>query len=91
MPQAKALRAKSKKIEPAKPAPEHDDEEQEEAVADAPKIKKVIEVDDHEPAIVGDEKLDDDAPVPGDDENLSSDDASLDDEELNPFGDKWEE
>lgn len=86
MPTAK----KTKKIAPV--VEEH--EEAEEHHDDAPsKAKKPIEIDEHEPILGGtDEKLEEDPlAAPTEDDELSGDELSLDGEELNPFGDRWEE
>lgn len=68
--------------------------EQEEQVEAFPKTKKALEVDEPE-TILGleekEEKLDEDGMPIVDDEESGSDDSGIDDEELNPFGDKWEE
>jgi len=65
---------------------------EEEEVIDlrAQAIKKPVEFDLADPTAVDeDAKSDPLAPTDESDE-LASDDAALDDEELNPFGDKWE-
>lgn len=59
---------------------------------EGPKAKKSVDLESAlEPAVIIDEKTDDDLPLMSDDEDSSSDELSLDDDELNPFGDKWEQ
>ncbi len=90
MANVKALRPKKQTIK-AKPADAV--EENDDAVGlQAGKIKKVIEVELGDEIVAPLEKLDDDAPVVSEDgEELSTDELGLDEEEINPFGDKWEE
>ena len=55
---------------------------------------KVIEIDEPEPIIgVVEEKIEDDEVLAAteDDDTIGGDDAGLDDEEIDPFGDKWEQ
>lgn len=58
-----------------------------------PKEKKTVDLESAlEPAVIVDEKVDDEISVIGDDpEESGTDELSLDDDELNPFGDKWEQ
>jgi len=57
----------------------------------ASKLRKPLEIDEPELASA-DEKPEDDAPaVEGEEADALAEEASLDDEELNPFGDKWEQ
>lgn len=58
-----------------------------------PKTKKVIDIEAAlEPAAIVDEKIEDEIPPIAEDlEDASSEEISLDDDELNPFGDKWEQ
>lgn len=66
--------------------------EQEGEIEAFPKIKKVLEVEEPETVLGIDEKVDEDGSPLGDSEDeLASEDATIDDEEVNPFGDKWEE
>lgn len=55
--------------------------------------KKTIELDLPEDTVpVTEEKIiDDESPAAEDAEDAAADEISLDDEELNPFGDKWEQ
>ena len=56
------------------------------------KTKKPLEFDLPEEAAPLDDKIDDDAPAVNEEtDELSSDESTLDDDELNPFGDKWEQ
>lgn len=56
------------------------------------KIGKMHEtIEEHEEVFGADLKLDEEIkPVGEDDEEEASEESTLDDEELNPFGDKWE-
>ncbi len=58
-----------------------------------PKAKKSVDIESAlEPAAIIDEKSDDEIPaVTEDGEDALGDELSLDDDELNPFGDKWEQ
>lgn len=87
MPTAKKI----KKVAPV--TGEHEEEEVEGGHDDAPsKNKKPIEIDDHEPIIGGEEKVEEDPLIaPSEDDELVGEELSLDGEELNPFGDRWEE
>lgn len=53
--------------------------------------KKPAEIDAVDILPEVDEKIEDDAPVLGIEDEDSEDVPSLDSEDLNPFGDKWEE
>lgn len=77
-----------KKTSKVRSKKEGDLEEQEEL----PKSKKPIDLEAIlEPSSVVDEKIDDVlAPLSEDSEEISDED-SLDEEEINPFGDKWEQ
>lgn len=57
------------------------------------KPKKVPELDivEEPVAILVEEKTDDDAATTEDAEESAENELSLDEEELNPFGDKWEQ
>lgn len=58
------------------------------------KGKKVapVVIDDHPEVEIPEEKVEDEVVVkPEDVEDLLADELTLDDDELNPFGDKWEE
>lgn len=66
----------------------------EEEFKDSPILgdKKVIDIESAlEPVSIIDEKEADDLPIVTDDTEDSGDEVSLDDEEINPFGDKWEQ
>lgn len=85
MPTAK----KTKKVAPV--VEEHDETEEHHDVIPS-KTKKPIEIDEPEPIIGGEEKLEEDPlAVPTEDDELGGEELSLDGEELNPFGDRWEE
>lgn len=59
---------------------------------DIAKNKKILEVDEIEPAIVIEEKIEEDPLIAIiEDEEGSAEEITLDNEELNPFGDRWEE
>jgi len=67
--------------------------QQEEQLIEAfPKAKKAIILEEPEliPGVT-EEKLDEDGMPIEEGEDTDSDEAGIDDEELNPFGDKWEE
>jgi hypothetical protein len=55
--------------------------------------KKAIDIEAAlEPAAIVDEKVEDDLPIaPTEDGEEAAEELSLDDDELNPFGDKWEQ
>jgi hypothetical protein len=98
MPQKKKSASKSsskskikEKQSVANPEIESETTEEEEIVG--PKAKKSVDIESAlEPATIIDEKSDDDLPVVTEDgEDSLGDELSLDDEELNPFGDKWEQ
>jgi hypothetical protein len=56
------------------------------------KKKKPLEIDELEPVSVVEEKIEEDPLIGATEEDeLASDEATLDTEELNPFGDRWEE
>lgn len=65
---------------------------QPETEVDVKKVGKMHEtVEDHGEDFVADVKSDDEIVAPGDEEeDPLAEDATLDEEELNPFGDKWE-
>ncbi|MEN9912673.1 MAG: hypothetical protein RLY66_81 [Candidatus Parcubacteria bacterium] len=87
MPTAK----KTKKVDPI--VEEHDEAEEHREDAPAAKAKKPIEIEEHEPILGGtDEKVEEDPlAAPAEDDELAGEELSLDGEELNPFGDRWEE
>ena len=71
-------------------------EESEEIDDDMPvkgKTKKTAHVDSHDllPDTIEEEKMDDDASSVLETDEEDSDLPNLDDDDLNPFGDKWEE
>ncbi len=84
---------KSKTKESASPEQETEVETSEDAEeVVGPKAKKGVDLESAlEPASIIDEKVDEDLPISLDDEESASEEISLDDEELNPFGDKWEQ
>ena len=91
MPRTKTVSAK-KKNKPAKPVNEIDTEADETEAAPIENIKKIKEVDITEDVIgVVEEKAEVD-PLMGDEESEDSigEDSGLDEEEIDPFGDKWE-
>ncbi|MFA6601416.1 MAG: hypothetical protein WCT02_00940 [Candidatus Paceibacterota bacterium] len=57
----------------------------------ATKAKKAPEIDLIEEVLVTEEKVDPEAPVVEDGEDAEGEEVTLDDEDLNPFGDKWEQ
>ncbi len=88
MPTAtKNARSKTKKVvtstDAEETAPEGD--------AIPSKIKKPIEIDEPEPVIGIEEKPEEDPLLGAVEEDEASEEAVLDGEELNPFGDRWEE
>jgi len=92
-PTKNTLQRKSSVRRMAKVAPAKTDEEDLSEVIDATKIKsKAIEIElPEEPSVAIEEKVEDEAAIPAEDaEELASEEISLDDDELNPFGDKWE-
>jgi hypothetical protein len=92
MSQKKTLHSKNTKT---KPAPKDNEVESEAEVAelDGPKSKKPIDLEAAlEPAAIIDEKVEDEVlPVGEETEDGTAEELTLDDEELNPFGDKWEQ
>ncbi|HTK33512.1 MAG TPA: hypothetical protein VL335_03135 [Candidatus Paceibacterota bacterium] len=85
----------TKKVAPAV-APEieeHDEEIEADIISPKSKLKKPAEVDaaDILPEVAIDEKIDEDAPVIPLEDEEAEELPTLDDEDLNPFGDKWEE
>ncbi len=92
MPTAtKNVRAKSKKpVASEETLPEEIEGEVDTLPA---KSKKPLEiVDELEPVAVVEEKLEEDPLIAATEEDeLGSEEISLDTEELNPFGDRWEE
>jgi hypothetical protein len=73
--------------------------ETEEHLEAFPKTKKAIDIEEPE-AVLGtalaveekEEKLDEDGmPITEEEDEAAADEAVIDDEEVNPFGDKWEE
>jgi hypothetical protein len=84
------ISAKAKK--PA-PAADHTEVAELEHDIDATpiKAKKPIEIDEPEVAVGIEEKAEEDPLVAATEEDDSVEEISLDGEELNPFGDRWEE
>lgn len=69
-----------------------EEEEETETESDGPKSKKPIDIEAVlEPAPIIEEKEEDIATPSEDSDEFSTDELSLDDDELNPFGDKWEQ
>jgi hypothetical protein len=93
MAQKKKVATKNKTKEKEVSPQETDAETSEDSMElDGPKAKKGVDLESAlEPAVIIDEKSDEDVPVVTDDDESSTDELSLDDEELNPFGDKWEQ
>jgi len=88
MSQTKKSHSKTTKDHAAAPATQDEDELKDASVLNE---KKIIDVDAAlEPALIED-KEDEDLPVTPEDTDDPADELSLDDEELNPFGDKWEQ
>ena len=89
MPVKKISKAKKMKKQNTKPVAKTDKEEDiiEPSILKAKKIEIPEEV---EGVIEPEEKIDDDA-IAEDAEDELGEEVSLDNEELNPFGDKWEE
>ena len=95
MASATKTRAKTNKTKKVvAPAAEEHAEETEHTETDLDikpgKAKKPIEIDEPEAGVI-DEKIEDDPLVGASEEDDAADEASLDGEELNPFGDRWEE
>lgn len=86
----KNVRLRNKKTNPEKEVV-HDDAGVETDIFPS-KNKKPIEIDEPEP-IVGavEEKIEEDPLIAAVEEEDSSEEIGLDGEELNPFGDRWEE
>lgn len=55
------------------------------------KVKKPIEIEEPEADVGVDEKSEEDPLLGANEEDELSDEVSLDGEEINPFGDRWEE
>ena len=89
MAQKKKIVVKNKEIEKEK---NPIDEEEVDEVVD-PKAKKAVDLESAlEPVSIIDEKVEDETPVLTDESDESvGEEISLDDDELNPFGDKWEQ
>ncbi len=88
-----ATATKSTKIKAKKSAPvvESTHEETESEIGLVPsKIKKPVELDEPEAVASIDEKIEDD-PLIAATEEEEVEEVSLDGEDLNPFGDRWEE
>ena len=90
MPHNRATKTKQKSKPTEKKHANHTEEHEEEELPT--KAPKIIEIDEPEPVVGAiEEKNEDDIPVAIEDEDsLGSDDSSLDDEEVDPFGDKYE-
>lgn len=86
----------STQTKPRKAAAKPATVETEEHLEAFPKAKKVVEIEEPE-AVIGvveekEEKLDEDGmPITEDEDEAGTEEAGIDDEEVNPFGDKWEE
>ncbi|MEN9524287.1 MAG: hypothetical protein RL536_356 [Candidatus Parcubacteria bacterium] len=86
---ARVKASKSKKI-----VAQTDSQEESDHVVEVlpTKNKKPLEIDELEPATgSADEKIEEDPLVAAAEEDEISEEASIDGEELNPFGDRWEE
>jgi hypothetical protein len=92
MSQKKTLHSKNTKPKPVSKDSEGENEA-EVAELDGPKAKKGVDIEAAlEPAAIIDEKVEEDILPPSEDaEDANADELTLDDEELNPFGDKWEQ
>ncbi len=56
------------------------------------KNKKLVEIYEPEPIVAGvEEKIEEDPLIPATEEEDGAEEATIDSEELNPFGDRWEE
>jgi hypothetical protein len=56
------------------------------------KNKKLVEIYEPEPIVVNlEEKIEEDPLIPETEEEDGAEEATIDSEELNPFGDRWEE
>ena len=83
---------KTAKEEPKKKQPETEEEEDTEEEKPVSSIKKPLEIDEPEPILPLEEKLDDDAvPVIDEEDAVGTEETGIDEEELDPFGDKWEQ
>ncbi|OHA17239.1 MAG: hypothetical protein A3C79_02875 [Candidatus Taylorbacteria bacterium RIFCSPHIGHO2_02_FULL_45_28] len=84
-------RLKTKKLLPASDT--HTKETEQEPVLEikSGKSKKPIEIEESEAIIGVEEKIEEDPLVAPVEEDDSADEISLDGEEINPFGDRWEE
>lgn len=88
----KNTRVKTTKTKKAAPENEVQHDEETEVEILPSKNKKPIEVDEPEPAIAAvDEKLEEDPLIAAIEDDDAAEEMSLDGEELNPFGDRWEE
>ena len=87
------LKTISKKIKKVDPKKEESVDEETEVAEPLTAKKKIIEIDEPEPGVaLTEEKVsDEDAPPSEDGEETSSEEAALDDDEVDPFGDKWEQ
>jgi hypothetical protein len=87
------IKAKKATKEVEKEEEGHTEEAETEFETTPSKIKKPIEIDEPEPALVGgEEKIEEDPLIAAsEDDELGADEIVLDTEELNPFGDRWEE
>jgi hypothetical protein len=97
MPQAKTIHSKnSKKLAAHKPSPRIETPEEDLDSPEIPlvtkKVMKEVELEDDEVLPLA-EKVEDTSlfgdPASSDEES-AEDEADIDEEELNPFGDKWE-
>jgi len=84
------VKANKKTTKPVVAVVEETDEEEIDIVTPKSASKKPLEIDVAEILPETDEKIDEEAPVIGAEDEESEEGLSLDEEELNPFGDKWE-
>ena len=90
MPQTKTKKKKgaAKAIEPAEESPLRLDDSV--VLKKAGKMHEAVE--DHDDLFVTEPKPDDEVPIVAEEaEDPTTEEASLDEEDINPFGDKWEQ
>ena len=90
MPQIKNTHSKQMKNKKVVTSTTQDAEDMVDPVLE--KNKKTIELDVAEEVLpTMEEKLEEETSISDDSEDSSADELTLDDDELNPFGDKWEQ
>lgn len=90
----KALKKTKKAIEEPEETTEETENEEIGGSEDFPvKSKKgvVVALDEHVEIEIPDEKPEEDVSLKPEEDELAGEELVLDDEDLNPFGDKWEE